>query len=157
MMFALEAEFLTGRYVATACDDRESAEWPPHPSRLFSALVAAHVERDSQDLAEWDALRWLEVQAPPSLSFTEASPRDVMTVFVPVNDNTGPENVPKKGFSYSVVADKIRVLPERRSKQPRSFPSVTPVQPFVVFIWEGLPIPSRPRSTARPWIAWRPT
>ena len=39
-MFAIRVECLTGRYVATAYDDRSRAEWPPHPARLFSALVA---------------------------------------------------------------------------------------------------------------------
>ena len=32
-MLALRIELLTGRYVATAYDDRNTAEWPPHPAR----------------------------------------------------------------------------------------------------------------------------
>ena len=43
-MLAIEFELLTGRYAATAHNDRSRAEWPPHPARIFSALVAAHYE-----------------------------------------------------------------------------------------------------------------
>jgi CRISPR-associated protein Csb2 len=134
-MFALEVEYLLGRSVSSERSDRDSAEWPPHPGRLFSALVAAHAERDPDDEAEREALRWLERQPPPSLNASGASRRVVQTVYVPVNDTLGPGSVPRKGFTAKLVAEKIKVLPERRSKQPRTFPSVTPQSPRVVFIW----------------------
>jgi CRISPR-associated protein Csb2 len=134
-MFALEVEYLTGRAVACLPDDRDTAEWPPHPGRLFMALVAAHVERDPSDSAERAALLWLESLSPPEISASPASRRDVLEVFVPVNDNFGPDRVPKEGFSSSVVSDKVRVLPERRTKQARTFPSVTPWSPHVFYIW----------------------
>src|SRR5262249_37902283 len=111
-MFALEVEYLTGRAVASKLDDRDAAEWPPHPGRIFMALVAAHLERDPEDAAERAALLWLEGLKPPEISAAEASHREVLDVFVPVNDNLGPDKVPKGGFSASVVADKIRVLPD---------------------------------------------
>ncbi len=40
IMLALEVEYLTGRSVASMPNDRDQAEWPPHPGRLFMALVA---------------------------------------------------------------------------------------------------------------------
>ena len=43
-MLALEIEFLTGRYRATNFRERYAVEWPPHPARVFSALVATHYE-----------------------------------------------------------------------------------------------------------------
>ena len=43
-MLTLEVEFLLGRYAAADFRDREQPEWPPHPARLFSALVAAAYE-----------------------------------------------------------------------------------------------------------------
>ncbi len=43
-MLAIEVRLLTGRYAATAFDDRRRAEWPPHPTRLYSALAAACLE-----------------------------------------------------------------------------------------------------------------
>ena len=134
-MLALEVEYLTGRAVACLSNDRDTAEWPPHPGRLFMALVAAHMERDPGAIAERAALLWLESLMPPEISVTDADLRDVLDVYVPVNDNFGPDKVPKTGFSPSVIKDKVRVLPERRSKQARTFPSVTPLTPFVFFIW----------------------
>jgi CRISPR-associated protein Csb2 len=85
-MFALEVALLTGRYVATAFDDRGRAEWPPHPARLFSALVATHFEALAPSEDERLALEWLEGLGPPQITAAEASEREVVTVFVPVND-----------------------------------------------------------------------
>ena len=61
-MLAIEVAFLTGRYVATSFDDREQAEWPPHPAQLFSALCATHFESLNPPEDERTALRWLEQQ-----------------------------------------------------------------------------------------------
>lgn len=86
-MLALRLEFLTGRYVATAYDDRGRGEWPPHPARVFSALVATYHASETPEVTERAALEWLERQAPPSLCASLAySERDVVPVFVPVND-----------------------------------------------------------------------
>ena len=66
-MLAIEVELLCGRYAATAHNDRNQAEWPPHPARFFSALVAVLHENEPVDPVERDALLWLEQQSPPSL------------------------------------------------------------------------------------------
>lgn len=90
-MLAIEVELLTGRYAATAHNDRGRAEWPPHPARFFSALVAALYDHDPVDPAERAALSWLEEQAAPSLRVDRESSvgkREVKSVFVPVNDVT---------------------------------------------------------------------
>ena len=50
-----------GRYDAGG-DRPSESEWPPHPARVFCALVAS-AESD----ADWSALRWLEQQAPPQV------------------------------------------------------------------------------------------
>ncbi len=85
--FGIEINFLTGRYIATYHNDRERSEWPPHPARLFSALVAAWAE-DGRDPLERDALEWLEAQGPPLIAASEAAPRSVVSHFVPVNDTS---------------------------------------------------------------------
>lgn len=85
LLFTIEVELLTGRYVATAHNDRRLAEWPPHPARLFSALVAAHSEA-GKSADEREALLWLERQPPPSLEASPSFERDVLDVYVPVND-----------------------------------------------------------------------
>jgi len=92
-MLFLRLEFLTGRYVATSFHDRLRAEWPPHPSRLYSALAATHFEGRALD-ETGRALRWLEQQVPPTLTCSEASARDVKTHYVPVNDGAASDTSP---------------------------------------------------------------
>ncbi len=83
--FAIEVNLLTGRYVATYHNDRRSGEWPPHPARLFSALVATWAE-DGGNPEEREALEWLENQGPPGIAASSAVHRAVVSHFVPVND-----------------------------------------------------------------------
>ncbi len=85
-MTAIEVNFLTGRYVATAHHDREAHEWPPHGARLFSALVATWADAEVPDETERSALEWLETQQPPRISAPEVVRRRVVSHFVPVND-----------------------------------------------------------------------
>lgn len=92
-MLAIEVELLTGRYAATQHNDRSRAEWPPHPARFFSALVAALHDHEPVDEREQEALRWLERQPAPQLDVDidvneEIGRREVHAVFVPVNDVT---------------------------------------------------------------------
>lgn len=123
-MLALEMEYLMGRVLASTRDDRKAVEWPPHPSRLFSALVAAYEECDLGEDAR-AALEWLE--ALPESPRIYAQPpehggwiRDAPEVFVPVNDPRPNE---------------IGQIPERRSRQGRWFPAFTPQDRHVWFIW----------------------
>ena len=84
--FGIEVSFLTGRFVATCHNDRRQPEWPPHPARLFSALVAAWADADEPDPSERAALEWLESRPTPAISAPDAVPRRVISHFVPVND-----------------------------------------------------------------------
>ena len=120
-MFALAVEFLTCRYVATMFSDRERAEWPPHPARLFSALVATHFDDPQPD--ERIALEWLEAQGPPCIAASVASERELYVTFVPVNDRAAERD--RRGSEPL----------ELRGRQPRTFPSVTPAEPRVTFVW----------------------
>lgn len=87
-MFAICVELLAGRYTATQFNDRSAAEWPPHPARLYSAMVAAWADSDEPDPGERAALRWLEDQGGPAIHCDQAAERTVVTHFVPVNDAT---------------------------------------------------------------------
>lgn len=78
--------YLTGRSVATTYNDRATAEWPPHPARIYSALVAIWAEHGERDAEGRAALEWLATLEPPSLYASEASRRQVVPHFVPVND-----------------------------------------------------------------------
>lgn len=127
--FALAIEYLTGYAVATDPASRERTEWPPHPARVFMALAAAHFETDDSPetkLAERAALEWLAALSPPSLVLPKqasadfASPRKVLTVFVPVNDATGDE-----------------ALPSMRPRQPRTFPRIFVGNEPIRFVWSA--------------------
>src|SRR5690606_945380 len=86
IMIAIDVEFLTGRYVATSYNDRSRAEWPPHPARLFSALVAAWAEDDEPDEDAAGALDWLAAAGAPEIVADpndSVSRRTVMNVYVP--------------------------------------------------------------------------
>jgi CRISPR-associated protein Csb2 len=91
-MLVLRIDLLSGRYAATAYNDRDEVEWPPHPARLFSALVATWAEGPrgtANGDAELAALRWLEEQPAPAIlasSIARAGMRKATVVFVPVND-----------------------------------------------------------------------
>lgn len=90
-MLAIEIELLTGRYAATAHNDRGRGEWPPHPARFYSALVAALYDKEPVDQGERAALLWLEQEDPPSLWVDpelRVGRRQVQNVYVPVNDVT---------------------------------------------------------------------
>lgn len=180
-MLSIEVNFLTGRFVATAHHDRRATEWPPHPARLFSALVAAWADDDAPSLEERQALEWLEAQEPPSIAASEAVARKVLTNFVPVNDtavistswydrrasevgqlmdeiDAASEDSSAKSVKLAErldgklvkardVSDQVanvgktnpgeamKLLPDHRGKQAREFPSVTPDEPRVIYIW----------------------
>ncbi|MEI9892726.1 MAG: type I-U CRISPR-associated protein Csb2 [Chthoniobacter sp.] len=113
-MLALEVEFLTGRYRATSFREREASEWPPHPSRVFSALVATHFEA-ALGPGTREALLWLERLPSPEIAASEAVERVIGLHYVPVNDDAKPR--------------------EFRNLQPRVFPTMWPASPVVHFIW----------------------
>ena len=83
----IEVNFLTGRYVAAAHNNRRRTEWPPHTARLFSALVNAWAE-NGQDPTERAALEWLETQDPPAIAASGAVSRRAVSHFVPVPDTS---------------------------------------------------------------------
>lgn len=121
--------YLTG--YAAAGDGKGGPEWPPHPARLFMALVAALHDGDAE-ADEHDALLWLEQQAAPTLWASSKDVRPTVETYVPPNDFTLPRNVataPEKS-----IATAINVLPQRRTKrQPRTFPRVRPRHDTVHF------------------------
>lgn len=206
-MFALAVNYLTRRTVATHYNDRNRPEWPPHPARLFSALVATYHAAEPPDLQERAALEWLETLGAPQLAASEASTRQVMTVFVPVNDttlmpswDTGRRKLelatkaladaecalvtsrdnggtatalaslwknvakaskarddaqrklmaqvdkdlaaPGKDPAKAQVVAAAQMLPEHRVRQARVFPSASPLDPTVCFVWPEAEVPA---------------
>jgi CRISPR-associated protein Csb2 len=202
-MLAIEVEFLTGRYAATAHNDRGRVEWPPHPARFFSALVAALHDHENVDPDEREALRWLEEQNAPSLRVDPESRvgrRQVQDVYVPVNDVTLGDSAAftsnqwadaftkqkekakkrlakaeatflkesrknphsdastkaqkeldkaKRSFAHEGFSDvdldkAVALMPERRTRQVRTFPVVLPETSTFAFLWPSAdPSPHR--------------
>ena len=66
-MLAIRIDLLAERYTATEFNDRNRAEWPPHPGRLFSALVAAWADEPAPSPDERRAIEWLEGLDPPAI------------------------------------------------------------------------------------------
>ncbi len=86
-MLQLRIGFPSGRYFGASVDDPREPEWPPHPSRIFSALVAAAYAGGRQPTdAQRIALQRLESLPPPTLAFPDADIRPAPDSFVPVND-----------------------------------------------------------------------
>ncbi len=142
-MFAIEISLLTGRYYASVVEDPDEPEWPPHPARLFLALVAVWADAGEDD-EERRALEWLENQEAPSIAASQAWERTSVKHYVPVNDTTGLKKGKVKESVGHVAKGRLlekEVLLDIRPKQERSFPSVTPAVPTVSFSWD-VEIPS---------------
>ena len=183
----IEVNFLTGRYVATAHNHRRRSEWPPHPARLFSALVAVWADADELDGEEREVLEWLEKQPPPAIAASAAVPRKVVSHFVPVNDaavisrswhqrraetitalmdqlHEEPTAAAGEGTKQALrlqrklakekdvasqvshagttnPASAVQMLPDQRGRQERCFPSMTPDEPRVTYVWATNPPP----------------
>lgn len=106
MTLVIDIDFLTGRYDAGGDQDRRDGEWPPHPARLFCALVAA--ARDDSDRV---ALRWLESQPPPTVLAAAEHLTQVRSSYVVTNSTE------KKGGNLSHPG-RTNGLRERRHVVP---------------------------------------
>lgn len=139
--FSIAVRYLNCWAMATHPTDRERAEWPPHPDRLFMALVAGAADESAFD----DALKFLERQAPPAISASDAEQREVVTSYVPVNDaeitrKRRPEPPHTRYVSIQALEKAkeagLALLPEHRGRQPRTFPVAIPRDSTVHFIYE---------------------
>lgn len=141
-MFALGVELLLARAVITRIDNREEPEWPPHPDRVFMALVAAWGEGGEYPDGR-AALEWLERLGPPELHVPPAlSKRTSFTTYVPVNDDGSP--VGSKG-PFGPMGS----IPIGRNRQPRQFPTVVPETPTLFLRWNvDVPVNLRPALEA---------
>ncbi|MCC5950797.1 MAG: type I-U CRISPR-associated protein Cas5/Cas6 [Acidimicrobiia bacterium] len=85
-MLGIRIELLAERYAATRFNDRTKPEWPPHPARLFSAMVATWADADAPDLVEREVLEWFEALPAPEIVVSGATDRAAVTYFVPNNE-----------------------------------------------------------------------
>ncbi|HMO25990.1 MAG TPA: type I-U CRISPR-associated protein Csb2, partial [Tepidisphaeraceae bacterium] len=143
-------EYLTGYAVATDPASRERPEWPPHPARVFMALAAAHFETAPEDQEQRAALEWLATLSPPDLVIPKGSERDVLDVYVPVNDAELPELRtidgwdPRTDKGRAAIKGALTIVPQyRTNKQPRTFPRVYVGDDPVRLIWRVDPAGSQ--------------
>lgn len=154
-MLMIRVEYLTGVCFAARHDDRSRAEWPPHPDRLYSALVAAAAEPTEGDddaatvipRPESEALGWLARLGAPQVRAFEASERVGVEVFMPTNphedevpDSLEPKK-PPKGLAKAraeLAAGVRNLLPVHRKKAGLPIPAVIPDDPVVEFVWPAV-------------------
>lgn len=139
-MFSIGLDFLNKRYYAQDPHRGQAfPEWPPHPDRLFSAMVASSYARSEEmrlNDAERAALEWFEALPAPRWSgplyfdSTASSGRNIAT-FVPPN----------------AVASKYDASKYWRPAQPRPMVSIA-VSDFGYWIWPAIdPSIHRPALT----------
>ncbi|MFZ5758034.1 MAG: type I-G CRISPR-associated protein Csb2 [Thermodesulfobacteriota bacterium] len=139
-MLALAIRYLNGWAMAAADGARkERPEWPPHPDRVFMALAAAHFETEG-DAAERAALEWLETLPAPTLAASEATPRRIVTSYVPVNDSVVSRQIPNSAKLGKLKDAGLSVIPDHRSRQPRHFPVAIPLDPTVHMLWPDIEV-----------------
>lgn len=130
-MLAFEIYYLSGRSYSKNFlrgKDHPFTEWPPHPARFFSALVAAFKECELGE-AEREALEWLEKQDDPQINVSDGQERRGVVSYVPANDPDW------KKKAAELVDSANSFIPSGRKRLPRHFPSYCPASPFVYFIW----------------------
>ena len=141
-MFSIAVRYLCG-WASAASNKKEKPEWPPHPDRLFMALVAAWADT-GKDAHEEKCLLFLQRHPNPSLSVsldfelhaatssTEA--RMPVPVYVPVNGD-------RKNMDSL-----IKLMPSERKRDKRHFPAVIPENDTVYFIWPDVELPAEYRD-----------
>lgn len=125
----LRLDFPSGRYYAAEAHAPSMPEWPPHPSRIFSALVASAYRGNGKIQPEYlTALQWLEKLPPPSIFAPNVSLLESPVFYVPPGDLI--QRKGKKGqevYEHGV----------HRWRQPRHFPcAIILDEPTVYCGWE---------------------
>ena len=115
MSVLVSVELLTGSYDAAQVADQQLAEWPPHPARVFCALVAS--ARDGADRA---ALMWLENQPPPVVIAAETARPRTRSAYVVTN---------------TVIVGAGSQTHPGRTNGMRQRSAATPTVPRVQFLW----------------------
>lgn len=110
-----------------------------HTRTAFSWRLRRPTLRGGQGDAEREALEWLEEQPPPVVIATDCQFLDSPTVYVPVNDVAAPRLRKGQAIGPKQVQQGLELLPERRPRQPRTFPAAIPRNDTVYFLWEASP------------------
>ena len=125
----IRVDFPTGRCYSAQAHDPSSPEWPPHPSRLFAALVASGYRTGNGMTPQRRAvLELLEALSPPTIAAPAADLHQAPVTYVPPGDSVGRKG--KKGqeqYEHGV----------HRWRQPRYFPKAIILgDPVMYYGWE---------------------
>jgi CRISPR-associated protein Csb2 len=124
MTVAISVSFIRGTFDASSVRDNARHEWPPHPARLFNALVDTAANTGQLETVK-DALRWLETQPAPQIILSTSNAKQSERVaYVPTN-----QHVSKSADVWKTN------YPGRVSKGPRSWPR-TIAGDRVLFVWD---------------------
>jgi len=128
----LKISFPSGHFHGAEAHDPSMPEWPPHPSRLYSALVAsAYCAGNGMTPQKRQALEWLESQPPPHVIYPDANLLEAPISYVPTGDRIGQKG--KKGeeqFEH----------PVHSWRQPRHFPyAIILGDPVLYYYWPDNP------------------
>lgn len=129
-MFGIKVTYLRGS--VTAADvrtgqEKSEVEWPPHPDRLFCAMVQAWGDVGEPEGGR-NALLWLEKLSPPLITCGRALYCKNPIVYVPVN-----ENIEGKKKSSQVQGTQLL-----RVRQGRRFARAPLTDPRVIFWWQDV-------------------
>lgn len=130
-MLVLEIEYLQRVSYAARYNRPSEPEWPPHPDRVFMALVDAWGVSGRRTSGA-DALRWLESQGPPEIAAPDANRRGTFRNFVPTSSNGA------QGLGY-LDASNVLQITQSVVRKDRRFPAVVlpDDRPVVHMIWRS--------------------
>jgi len=156
-MFSIAIRYLCG-WASAAANKKEDPEWPPHPDRVFMALVAAWAETEANE-AERQSLLFLQQLPNPRLSVSlDFEPHAAMSVFQRNSDVEERVPVPvyvptpisddelRKGRTSKMSKELLKVLPSGRKRDKRHFPAVIPESDTVYLIWPEVELPAEHRA-----------
>jgi len=147
-MITLGIRYLNGFAAASDPDDRDAAEWPPHPGRIFMALTASHFQTDASASGR-TALEWLEQQGSPQIHCSTGLSRDVVTQFVPVNPRIADENKAreKERTAGKKPPPALQSAPGIiRTRQPRTFARTWLEDDTIWLVWPEVEAPTAIRE-----------
>ena len=134
-MLGFRIHYLRG--VVTAADvstgqEKDAVEWPPHPDRLFCALVQAWGDLGQPRDAE-RALQELEKGGSPWIRCGGVLPSNNRVRYVPVNDRYEPFDKNRKKLAQAIQGTLLG-----RDRKPRRIPQAGLEIPEAVVYWPEL-------------------
>jgi len=129
----IRVDFPSGRFYGAEAHDPARPEWPPHPSRLFAALVAsAYRSGKGMSPQRRKALEWLEGLPPPGIVAPPVDLQQAPITYVPPGDSVARKGGKGQGeYEHGV----------HRWRQPRHFPSaIILAEPVLFYGWNEDPL-----------------